>query len=271
MTDPDVPPATPPDGDPAPMPLGPPAGARVAVVGGAGGIGRRLVARLVAAGAGVTVIDLPASLSAHPPPPAVTALACDATHADQVARAFGQVEDGRLDGLVNLCGFAEARQPVAETDPASWDAVVAGNLRAAYLVGRAAVPLLRQGTGAAMVQMASGIAQIGTPGYGPYGAAKAGVINLTRTLAQELAPGVRVNAVAPAAVDTAFLRGGTHRGAGDAAPPTRLDVDAYVARVPLGRMAVPDDVVGPILFLLGPASAYLTGQTLYINGGTWFA
>jgi 3-oxoacyl-[acyl-carrier protein] reductase len=254
-----------------PLTLGPAEGARIAVVGGAGGIGRRLVVRLMEAGAVVTVIDLPGSLEVHPPPDGVTAIGCDATREGEVAGAFGRITGGALDGLVNLCGFAEARTPVAETDPADWDSVIAGNLRAAYLVSRAAVPMLRKGRDPSMVQMASGIAQLGTPGYGPYGAAKAGVINLTRTLAQELAPSVRVNAVAPAAVDTAFLRGGTHRGGRDDGPPTRLDVDAYVARVPLGRLAMPDDVVGPILFLLGPASAYLTGQTLYINGGTWFA
>lgn len=261
-TDPDLP----------PLPLAPPVGARIAVVGGAGGIGRRLVARLGQLGARVVVVDLPRSLDTHPPPDPVAAIACDATDADQVDRSFAELGErlGGLDGLVNLCGFAEDRRPVAVTAPEDWDRVISGNLRAAYLVARAAVPLLTAGEHAAMVQMASGIAQLGTPGYGPYGAAKAGVINLTRTLAQELAPVVRVNAVAPAAVDTAFLRGGTGRGV-EHGPPTRLDVKAYAARVPLGRIAEPDDVVGPILFLLGPASRYLTGQTLYINGGTWFA
>jgi 3-oxoacyl-[acyl-carrier protein] reductase len=115
--------------------------------------------------------------------------------------------------------------------------------------------------------MASGIASLGTPGYGPYGAAKAGVITLAKTLAQEWAPAIRVNAVAPAAVDTAFLRGGTGRGREDG-PPERLDVEGYVQRIPLARIATPVDVVGPILFLLGPASAYMTGQTLHINGGS---
>lgn len=255
-----------------PLPLAPPAGARIAVVGGAGGIGRRLVARLGQLDARIAVVDLARSLEAHPPPDTVAAIACDATDADQVERSFAELGDrlGGLDGMVNLCGFAEERRPVAETAPEDWDRVIAGNLRAAYLVARAAVPMLTAGEQAAMVQMASGIAQLGTPGYGPYGAAKAGVINLTRTLAQELAPAVRVNTVAPAAVDTAFLRGGTGRGVEDG-PPTRLDVAAYAARVPLGRIAEPDDVVGPVLFLLGPASRYLTGQTLYINGGTWFA
>jgi len=84
-----------------------------------------------------------------------------------------------------------------------------------------------------------------------------------RVLAAEMAPHARVNAIAPSAVDTPFLQGGTGRQ-------TRalgFDKDVYVKSVPLARIAVPEDIVGPILFLLGPASAYITGQTLHVNGG----
>ena len=105
-----------------------------------------------------------------------------------------------------------------------------------------------------------------TPGYGPYSVSKAGILALTRLLAQEGAPVVRANAIAPSAVDTAFLRGGTGRG-GDDATSARLDLDAYLKTVPLGRLATAEDVVGPILFLLSNASAYVTGQTLHVNGG----
>ncbi|MEQ9812791.1 MAG: SDR family oxidoreductase [Azospirillaceae bacterium] len=241
------------------------------VVGGAGGIGRHLVRRLTAdCGAAVAVIDLAASLARHAPPPGVIPLTADARDDTAIADAFATVMArwGGCDAIVNLCGYAEEARPVVETEAAVWQDVMAGNLTAAYHVSRRGVPLVRPG--GSLVHMASGIAQIGTPGYGPYGAAKAGVINLVRTLAQELAPAIRVNAVAPAAVDTAFLRGGTGRGVEDG-PPRRLDPEAYAARVPLGRLAVPEDVVGPILFLLGPGAGYITGQTLYINGGTYFA
>jgi 3-oxoacyl-[acyl-carrier protein] reductase len=76
---------------------------------------------------------------------------------------------------------------------------------------------------------------------------------------------IRVNAVAPSAVDTPFLRGGIAHGKPDR--PLRMDVGAYLATIPMGRLATADDIVGPILFLLSPGARYITGQTLHINGG----
>jgi 3-oxoacyl-[acyl-carrier protein] reductase len=213
------------------------------------------------------VLDLPQSLARHLPA-AELAIAVDASDAQAIGRAFAELGAafGALDGLVALAGFAEARVPLAETDPSAFAAVIEGNMTSTFLSCRAAVPLLRAGNAPAIVTMSSGLAAKATPGYGPYAAAKAGVLALTRILAAELAPGVRVNAVAPGAVDTAFLRGGTHRG-GDDPGPGRFDADAYLRTVPLGRLAQPDDIALPILFLLGPGSGYITGQTLHINGG----
>lgn len=248
--------------------LAPAEKSRIAVLGGRGGIGRVLVDVLSGAGCQIAVLDLPASLERHPVPLGVLAVPCDALDDGSLAGAIDRLDKawGGLDGLVNLCGFAAAKLPVDQTDHADWDEVVSGNLRAAFTSSRAARPLLDKGRAASVVHISSGIATLGTPGYGPYAASKAGVIALTKTLAQEWAPSIRVNAVAPSAVDTAFLRGGTGRGREDG-PPERLDLDAYEQRVPLGRIATPADIVGPILFLLGPASAYLTGQTLHVNGG----
>lgn len=249
--------------------LSPAPGSRIAVVGGCGGIGRVLVSHLLAAECRVVVLDLAASLARHVPPPGVQGIALDAADEGSVERAFRAVAaafDG-LDGLVHLAGFARGRVPVEETAAADWDEVIAGNLTGTFLCAKAALPLLRRGTGASLVTTSSGLALKPTPGYGPYAAAKAGVLALTRLLAQENAPAIRVNAVAPSAVDTAFLRGGTGRGGEDAQAGARLDLDAYMRTVPLARLAVPEDVVGPILFLLGPASAYVTGQTLHVNGG----
>ena len=93
------------------------------------------------------------------------------------------------------------------------------------------------------------------------------MIALTKTLALEHAPRVRANAVAPGAVETAFLHGGTGRS--DESQPSTLDVGAYTAAIPLRRMALPQDVVGPTLFLLGNDSSYMTGQTLWVNGGAY--
>lgn len=246
--------------------LAPHTGARIAVVGAAGGIGQALVAALVGAGCRIVALDLPASLDGVDGdwPDAVARIPLDATKETEVEAAFARVaEGGALDGLVNLAGFTRERSPVTETEHVAWREVLDGNLDSAFLCARAAMPLLRQGREAAMVLTSSGLALKATPGYGPYAAAKAGVLALTRLLAAENAPDVRVNAVAPAAVETAFLTGGTGR----ARRAAHFDKAAYLATVPLARLAQPRDVVDPILFLLGPASSYITGQTLHVNGG----
>ncbi len=245
------------------------AGRRIAVIGGCGGIGRAVVAALLADGADVAVADLPASLNRHPPERVSMAIPLDATDAEQVDGAFTRLTrrwDG-LDGLINLCGFTADTAPLDGIGEADWDTVIAGNLKAAYLVARAARPGLRRGRCPALVNMASGLGAKPAPGYGAYGAAKAGVIAMTRTLALEWAPEIRVNAVAPGAVDTAFLRGGTGRS--DEDRPANLDIAAYAKTIPLGRIAGADDVVGPTLFLLSEAAGYVTGQTLHVNGGVF--
>lgn len=245
------------------------AGKRIAVAGGCGGIGRALVADLLRHGARVLVLDLSQSLERHPLPAGVAGFAMDVRDAGSVAAAFealAQTADA-LDGLVNLVGFAREKAPVADMSDELWHEVVDGNLNATLYICRAAMPLLRRGTGAAIVNTSSGLALKPTPGYGPYSVSKAGVLALTRLLAQEEAPLVRANAIAPSAVDTAFLRGGTGRGGDDATAAARLDIDAYLKTIPLGRMAEVSDITGPILFLLSPASAYITGQTLHVNGG----
>jgi 3-oxoacyl-[acyl-carrier protein] reductase len=104
-------------------------------------------------------------------------------------------------------------------------------------------------------------------GYGPYAVAKGGMNTLVRALARENAPWLRVNAVAPGYVDTAFSRGGTGRS--NESQPSKMNVDAYVGTVPLARVAEPADIAGPILFLLGPASRFMTGQIVHVNGGAY--
>jgi NAD(P)-dependent dehydrogenase (short-subunit alcohol dehydrogenase family) len=239
---------------------------RLAVLGGAGGIGRALVARAVAEGWRVSVLDLPASLERHKVPDGVRAIPVDAADAGSVRAAFAQMEDG-LEGFVNLAGFLLGMRKLESVEPEFWDEVVAGNLRASFLTARAALPLLAKGESPAMVQMVSGLAAHTRPGYGPYAACKAAMVSMTKTMALEAAPLIRVNAVGPGAVDTAFLRGGTGRSSEDGQ--TNLDIAAYSAMMPLKRIAVPSDVVGPVMFLLGPDSAYMTGQVLWVNGGAY--
>ena len=243
-------------------------GMRVALVGGCGGIGRALAQALQQAEARIAVLDLPQSLAAHPPQ-AELAVALDATDEAQVNQAFARVTQafGALDALINLAGFTHGVRPLADTTSASWSEVLDGNLTSVFLCCRAGLPLLHLGNDAAIVNLASGLGAKPVPGHGPYSVAKAGIIQMTRLLAQENAPKVRVNAVAPGAVDTAFLRGGTGRGGDDPGADLHVVPAAYLRGVPLGRLAQTEDVVGPILFFLSDAARYVTGQTLHVNGG----
>jgi 3-oxoacyl-[acyl-carrier protein] reductase len=243
-------------------------GPRLLVAGGCGGIGRALVAAARAQGARVAVLDLPASIERHPPPADVVALPADGADRTSVGRACAALAErwGGVDGAVNLIGFMAAAQPLAQTPPSVWDEVMRGNLDAAHAFSCAVHPLLAKGEGASLVHVASGLGIFARPNYGPYAVAKAGLIMMTRQLALEWAPSIRVNAVAPGAVDTAFLRGGTGRSDESDAP--RFDMAAYGRAIPLGRIAQADDVVGPVLFFLSEASRYVTGQTLQVNGGS---
>jgi len=243
-------------------------GLRLLVAGGCGGIGRELVAQATTLGARLGVVDLPASIAAHPP--GVPHWACDARDATSLAGAVDAAAQalGGLDACVNLIGFMTPPCPLASTPVQTWDEVIRGNLDSAFYLSRAVLPHLQASPrGGHLVHTASGLGAWARPNYGGYGPAKAGLILLTRELALENAPRVRVNAVAPGAVDTAFLRGGTGRSSEDGAP--RIDPAGYGQFVPLGRIAQPADVVGPLLFLLSPASTYMTGQTLHVNGGTY--
>ncbi|MBM3361748.1 MAG: SDR family oxidoreductase [Betaproteobacteria bacterium] len=248
--------------------LGPPAGARVAVVGGCGGMGREVVRALRDTGVQVVVLDLPASLAQHPVPEGVHAIEVDGSDAASVQRAFAELSTrwSVLDGFVNLAGFFKGFVPIRELPVEVFDEVIAGNLRNHYLCARAALPLLRaRGGGASLVSVASTMAADVVKNYAHYGAAKAGIVALVKGMARENAPAVRVNAIAPGLTHTAFLLGGTGRDQVFEG----IAEEVYAKRVPMKRMAQPVDMVGPILFLLGPASAFVNGETLIVDGGVY--
>ncbi|MYG53305.1 MAG: SDR family oxidoreductase [Rhodospirillaceae bacterium] len=260
--------------------LAPPAGYRLAITGGCGGIGRRLTEVAAAEGLRIAVIDLPGSLERHALPAGVETLPYDARDDESAAQAFAGLAEawgGALDGLVHLPGYMSPPKPVEDMTAAEIDEALSVNLRSAFLAVKAALPMLRKGAGetgnaSGMVIAASGLATLVEKTTGTYSAAKAGIIALAKGLAKENAPEVRANCIAPGAVDTAFLRGGTGRG-GDVTPkneqdfPAGMDNSAMLATIPLGRIAVTDDIVGPVLFLLSEKARFMTGQTLYINGG----
>ncbi|MEQ8247348.1 MAG: SDR family oxidoreductase [Alphaproteobacteria bacterium] len=245
--------------------LGPPPGAKVVVAGGCGGIGRSVVKACIETGLRTTVLDLAESHRRHPSPNEADFVAIDAHEETSIVAAFEEIRvDGEIDALINLVGYRDDLINVGERDTESWDDIISGNLRSAFLICRHG--LAHMAANSAIVNVSSGLAVRVLPGYAPYSAAKAGVIALTKGIAIENAPRVRANAVAPAAVKTAFLAGGTGR-VDDEDGDWDGQFSGYIKSIPMDRLAVAEDIVGPILFLAGPASCFMTGQVLYVNGG----
>jgi 3-oxoacyl-[acyl-carrier protein] reductase len=241
---------------------------KLVLAGGCGGIGRAVAHEAKRQGMDIAILDLPASIERHRVDD-LPHFTLDAKEPDSVEHATAQAaaQLGGIDACVNLIGFMTAPQSLASTSIDTWKDVIHGNLDAAFYVSRAVLPHLHESDRGALVHIASGLGAWARPNFGAYGPAKAGIILLTRQLALENAPAVRVNAVAPGAVDTAFLRGGTGRSDEQEAP--ALNPTSYGQSVPLGRIANPQDIVGPVMFLLSDAAGYMTGQTLHVNGGTY--
>lgn len=252
----------------------PAAGTRLAVVGGCGGMGRALVQAALQLGLEVAALDLERSIAQAPPPAGAWAVPCDVAQETAVQAAFGALRErwGAIDALVNLAGYTGERVAIEHMTTAEWDAIVDTDLRGMFLVAREAAPLLRaaaaQGRQPAVVLVSSTFGvRVVHAGYGPYAASKAGVINLVRALATEWAPAIRVNGLAPGIIETPFLSGGTGR----ATRTTNLDLQKFVASVPLQRLGQPLEIATTLLFLLSPAASYVHAQTLHVNGGSFAA
>lgn len=242
---------------------------RLCVLGGCGGIGRGLVTAAQAADYDVVVLDLKSALDRHPVPAGVRGIEIDGTDEASVDCAFKAIDAqwGALDGFVNAAGFLIRRRNLIDIPIDEFDTTIRGNIRTAFLASGPAIRLLERGDAPSFVNITSGLGAFVRPQYGAYAASKAAMIAMTKSLALEQAPTIRVNAVGPGAVDTAFLRGGTGRSGEDEAP--SMDIDAYAAMIPMKRIATVEDIVGPVMFLLGPQSAYMTGQILWVNGGAY--
>jgi len=255
--------------------LSPPPGSRVLIVGGCGAIGRILVSACLSLDHDVAVFALPRSIAAYPPPPSALTIPVDVADEASVERGVAKLGHHwrAVDVLIFLVGFMTVPPlPIDELNSEEWDNVQNGNLRSAYLVSRAVLPFLRASDNPSIVNVGSSLAYNPLPGVAAYAASKAGLVALTKSLAMENAPRIRANLVAPSAIDTSFLAGG---GGERGARAARQGGDAwfrdmnskYVPTIPLGRIAKPEDIIGPVLFLAGPAAAFITGQVLHVNGG----
>ena len=244
-------------------------GKRAFVTGGGRGIGRATAVLLARAGAGVAVgyrgrrreaDETLALLRAAGG--AGMAVGGDLGVAAEAERVVAEARAG-LGGIdllvVNHGIWPVTDAPLAAMAPAQWHETVRVNLDAVFLVCRAAIPHLPDGGRIVIVSSTAG--QRGEAGHADYAATKGAVIALTKSLAVELAPRITVNCVAPGWVDTEMAREPYERDGGRG----RREI---ARTIPLGRVAAPEDVAGPIVFLCSDLARHITGEILNVNGGS---
>ncbi len=243
------------------------AGSTLLVIGGCGDIGFAVVEQALSQGVNVLVMDLHDAGKRRNISKVTDFIGIDLRDESSIQAAFDQLSgtDIRFDSVVISSGYTLGLNPISMLDTASFDDVLAGNLRGPVIALKHCCGFLAKH--ASIVLLSTAIGQIGSAGYVAYGASKCGLNAIVRTLATELAPQHTVNGIAPGAVDTAFIRGGYTSESAQQGTPLRFDVDKYNKMIPLGRMANVDDIVGPILFLLSDSARYITGQVIHVNGG----
>jgi len=235
-------------------------GKRVVVTGGASGIGEATSRRFLAEGARVVALAIGEEeiATAAERIPGVEALRCDVADAAAVAAAFARIDEllGGVDVLVANAGIS-IRKPFLEIEAADWQRVLDVNLTGVFHCAQQAARRMTGADGGVILMTASTNGLTGHEYYADYNASKAGVILLARTMARELAPAVRVNAVCPGYVLTPMQEA-------EYSPEMLEQVNATI---PLGRHARPDEIAALYAFLASDEGAYFTGATISIDGG----
>jgi NAD(P)-dependent dehydrogenase (short-subunit alcohol dehydrogenase family) len=231
------------------------------VTGGAKGIGLGVVRELAREGWHCAILDSDPAGQAVADELGGAFVQADVTLPEELRAAFADLAArfGPIHGLVNSAGINRTG-PSDQVLPEDWQRVLDVDLSGTFYACQAAFPHMAPGS--AIVNLASVFAMRALPGRVAYAAAKHGVVGITRVLAVEWAGRpIRVNAVAPSWTDTPLIRDQLAAGT--------LDLEV-LDRVPMGRLAQVEDVVGAIVFLLGDKASFITGQTLYVDGGyTW--
>ncbi len=241
---------------------------RVAIVtGGARGLGRTAALALASAGASVAVSarDIAAAESAANEIAQTTraetiGIALDVTRATDIESAFARVIDrfGTIDILVNNAGI-NIRGPIERLAESDWDAVIDANLKGPWLCCRAVAILMKAKKYGKVINISSMLGEISLPERTPYASSKGGLTLLTKTLALEWAPyGINVNAICPGPFAT------------DINLPLLNDPAVaanFTAKIPLGRWGDPEELGPAIVFLASQAASFITGSTLFIDGG----
>lgn len=233
------------------------AGRKIIVTGAASGIGRTTAALFAAEGAKVTLFDRNTeALRIVADEIQASFCSVDITNEPEVAKAVAKAASdmGGLDGLVNAAGIM-SKGLATEVPADDWRRIIEVNLTGTYIVARSCIPFMQLHDDSTIVNIASAQGLLpNAPGHTAYAASKGGVVNLTRALAAELAPKIRVNSVAPGMVDTPMADG------------YRANVGNYA----LKRLAAPEEIAQALLFLTSSESSYVTGAALAVDGGRSF-